>query len=488
MIAHLALLFAAAAAPVPCESLGNIDLPGVTITAAELRPAGPPPAGAPGQAPASLPAHCRVAAVLAPSPDSHIEMELWLPADDWNGKFQAVGNGGWAGTISTPAMASALREGYATASTDTGHRGGNALFGIGHPEKVVDYAYRAVHEMTVRSKALITAHYGRPPALSYWNGCSTGGRQALMSAQRYPEDFDGIVAGAPANAHSRLHASDMALTVELLRHPAGKIPASKLPMLHRAVLAACDALDGVRDGLLEDPRKCRFDPAVLQCRGEEGDACLTEAQVETVRKMYAPVRTPGGGTVFPGKAPGSESAWYMAGAEAPSPISVGTFQLTYQDGDWDWRTFDAGRDTRLAEERTGFINAVDPDLGRFKARGGKLLLYHGWNDTGIAPGNTIEYYESVVSALGPDQGDWLRLFMVPGMGHCSGGDGPDQAGFMAALERWREGGESPERITAYRVTGNRVEMSRPLCPYPRTAHYKGIGSVNDAENFECRLP
>ncbi len=415
-------------------------------------------------------------------------MELWLPAENWNGKFQAVGNGGWAGTVSTPAMAAALRQGYATASTNTGHRGGNALFGIGHPEKVVDYAYRAVHEMTVHSKTLIAAHYGRPAALSYWNGCSTGGRQGLMSAQRYPGDFDGIVAGAPANAHSRLHASDMALTVALLREPSGKIPASKLPLLHRAVLAACDGLDGVRDGLLEDPRKCRFDPAGLLCRGEEGDACLTEAQVGTVRKMYAPVRTPGGEVVFAGKAPGSESAWHMLGAASPSPISTGTFQLTYQDAAWDWRTFDAERDTRLAGEKTGFVDAVDPDLGRFKARGGKLLLYHGWNDTGIAPGNTIEYYESVRSALGPDQGDWMRLFMVPGMGHCSGGDGPDQADFMAALERWREGGESPKRITAYRVANNRVEMSRPLCPYPLTARYKGFGSVNDADSFECTGP
>ena len=468
----------------------------IQITSAELVPSGPAasPAGA-GAAPAGktpgaasapiLPAYCRVAAVLTPSPDSHIEMELWLPAETWNGKFQAVGGGGWAGTISTSAMVSALREGYATASNDTGHKGGNALFGIGHPEKVTDYAYRAVHEMTAWSKTLIEAFYGQKPRLSYWNGCSTGGRQGLMEAQRYPEDYDAVIAGAPANYHSHLHVADIALAVPLMKDDALKVPPAKLDLLNKAVLAACDELDGVKDGLLQDPVKCKYDPAVLLCKSGDRADCLTAGQVETIKRAYAPITTKSGEIVFPGKSHGSEYSWSLNSSQ-PSPVSAGTMILTYQDADWDWKTFDLERDLKLADERTGFINAVDPDLSAFKARGGKLLLYHGWDDMGIAPGNTVNYYTQVQTKLGSKEDGWMRLFMVPGMGHCSGGRGPDQADFMSALERWVEGGAAPDSITAHRVSGNRVETSRPLCPYPQTARYKGIGSINAAANFECR--
>lgn len=487
------LLATAATAQTPCRDLETVSLPGTTITRAELIPAGPykPPPGAPAFPPPpslDLPAYCRVAAVLKPSPDSHIEMELWLPSEDWNGRFQAVGNGGFAGTISYSAMATALRERYATASTDTGHKGANALFGIGHPEKVVDYAYRSVHEMTVKSKALMHAFYGKGPRFSYWNGCSTGGRQGLMEAQRYPEDFDGIVAGAPANYHSHLHASDLAVSVPILKNPEQNLSRAKLEMLHRAVLEACDALDGVEDGILTNPHQCDFDPSSLLCRGEDSEDCLTRPQLEAVESVYAPSKMTSGEAIFPGKTMGSEAGWMVFNSKQPSPVSLGTFHLTYQDPDWDWRTFDKDRDTVLADEKTGFINAVDPDLRAFKARGGKLILYHGWNDTGIAPDNTVNYYSSVLSAMGPGQDDWLRLFMVPGMGHCSGGPGPDQANYMSAMERWREAGIPPDRITAYHVTGNRVDMTRPLCPYPRVAVYTGTGSTNDAANFVCRMP
>ena len=454
--------FAAAA---DCAGLKARSGPGINITSAEIVPAGPAasPAGkAPGAAPApALPAYCRVAAVLTPSSDSHIEMELWLPAETWNGKFQAVGGGGWAGSISTPAMASALREGYATASNDTGHQGGNALFGIGHPEKVVDYAYRAVHEMTVWSKTLIEAFYGQKPRLSYWNGCSTGGRQGLMEAQRYPEDYDAIIAGAPANYHSHLHVGDLALNIPVMKDDALKVPAAKLDLLNKAVIAACDELDGVKDGLIENPEKCKYDPAALLCKGGDQADCLTARQIETIKRAYAPIITKSGEIVFPGKSYGSEYSWNLSGSQ-PSPVSLGTMILTYQDANWDWKTFDLERDLKLADERTGFINAIDPDLSAFKARGGKLLLYHGWDDMGIAPGNTVNYYTQVQSRLGAKEYDWMRLFMVPGMGHCSGGRGPDQANFMSVMERWVEGGAAPDGITAHRVSGNRVEMSRPL--------------------------
>jgi feruloyl esterase len=487
------LCTATALAQTPCRDLNTVSLPDTTITSAELIPAGPykSPANAPAFPPppsVDLPGYCRIAAVLHPSPDSHIEMELWLPDKEWNGKFQGVGNGGFAGTISYSAMAEALREGYATASTDTGHKGANALFGIGHPEKVIDYAYRSVHEMTVKSKTLIGAFYGSRPNVSYWNGCSTGGRQGLMEAQRYPEDYDGIIAGAPANYHSHLHASDLAVAVPILKNPESNVPRAKLEMLNRAVLNSCDALDGVKDGILTNPRQCDFDPAFLLCRGGDSENCLTQPQLDAVKSVYAPTRFSTGEIIFPGKAKGSETTWMVFNTKQPSAVSMGTFQLTYQDADWDWRTFDRDRDTALADEKTGFINAIDPDLKAFEARGGKLLLYHGWSDFGIAPGNTINYYSSVLSAMGSGQDNWLRLFMVPGMGHCRGGDAPDQADYMSAMERWRESGIAPDRITAYHVTDNRVDITRPLCPYPQVAVYTGTGSTSNSENFSCRAP
>jgi len=491
----LILMFVAvnASAQIPCGDLAQVSLPGTTVTAAELVPSGPysPSSKMPrfSQAPSiTLPEYCRVAAVLEPSADSHIEMELWLPATGWNGKFQAVGNGGFAGSISFPAMASALQQGYATASTDTGHKGGNALFGIGHPEKVVDYAYRSVHEMTVQSKALIGRFYGELPKLSYWNGCSTGGRQGLMEAQRYPQDYDGIIAGAPANYHSHLHASDLAVAVPIIKHPSSNLSPEKLAMLHERVMQSCDMLDGVEDGILQSPDACKFDPAALLCKGEAADNCLTPPQIEAVKSIYAPVRFSSGEIIFPGKAVGSETSWMMFNTSQPSSVSLGTFHLTYQDAQWDWRTFDKDRDTVAADEKTGFINAIDPDLRTFKERGGKLILYHGWNDFGISPYNTVNYYSSVLSELGPDQGDWLRLFMLPAVGHCSGGQGPDQADYMDALERWREEGTPPESIIAQRRVNNSVEMTRPLCPYPQVAVYRGEGSTDEAGNFACRLP
>jgi feruloyl esterase len=483
-----------AAAQTPCENLKSLTLPDSTILAAESIAAGlykPPSLGFPGApqpAAIDLPAYCRVAAVLKPSPDSEIGMELWLPAENWNGKFQAVGNGGWAGSISFAAMASALREGYATASTDTGHKGMNAVFGIGHPEKVVDYAYRSVHEMTVKSKTIMAAFYGKNPRLSYWNGCSTGGRQGLMEAQRYPEDFDAILAGAPANYHSHLHSVELAIAAPVLKDSSSSVSKAKLTILNKAVLAACDKLDGVKDGLISDPTQCHYDPSALLCRNGDSDDCLTAPQLKAVKRVYSTTKMKNGDLIFPGKAPGSELDWSVLNSKQPPMMQAGTFQLTYQDPNWDWQTYEADRDTALADQKTGFINAINPDLKAFKARGGKLLLYHGWNDWGISPYNTVNYYSSVLAKMGDKQDNWLRLFMVPGMGHCSGGPGPNQADFMSAIERWREGNTPPDKITAYLVNNNRVDMSRPLCPYPQVAKYKGVGSTNDAAGFSCVAP
>ena len=411
-----------------------------------------------------------------------------MPAENWNGKFQAVGNGGWAGTISFPAMATALQEGYATASNDTGHKGGNALFAIDHPEKLVDFAHRSVHEMTVKAKALITAYYNRGPRLSYWNGCSTGGRQGLMSAQKYPEDFDAIVAGAPANYQTHLHAWDLSVSVPVLKDPSSAVPAAKLEVVTRAVVNACDARDGVADGVLNNPTACTFDVASLQCKAGDAADCLTPAQVTAVKRVYAPAKTSSGHVVFPGKALGSEAGFspYVGGQQAPG-VSVGSFQLAYNDAKWDPLAFDLNRDLTVVDEKVGaIVNAVNPDLGAFKARGGKLILYHGWNDTAISPGNAIDYYSSVLKRMGGRQDDFVRLYMAPGMNHCRGGIGPNQVNWMAALERWREAGVAPDRVEAYRVTNNRVDMTRPLCPYPQVAQYKGTGSTNDAANFVCK--
>ena len=480
----------------PCEGLKSLAIANATITAAESVPAGPyqtPGRGGPGgtQPPIMLPAHCRIAAVLTPSADSHIEIELWMPETDWNGKFEAVGNGGFIGAIQFPAMAQALHEGYATAGSDTGHKGNSASFALGHAEKMIDFAYRAVHEMTVKSKALIAEYYGRQARLSYWNGCSTGGRQGLKAAQRFPEDFDGILAGAPANYETHLHAWTVAIGMDAIKDDKNILPASTYPIINKAVLAACDTKDGVKDGLLNDPRACKFDPGTLLCSGSNAGNCLNADQVEAVKKIYAPLKWKSGALIFPSYEPGSELAWaLLVGGDAPNSIGQDTFMyLTYGDPKWDWHTFDADRDTAAADKKDdGVINAIDPDLSKFKARGGKLLMYHGWADTAIAPENSINYYSSVLKKMGSQQDDWYRLFMAPGMQHCGGGAGPNQINWMGALERWRESGTAPDSIIANHVSGSNVDMSRPLCPYPQVAVYKGTGSTNDAANFSCTAP
>jgi feruloyl esterase len=268
------------------------------------------------------------------------------------------------------------------------------------------------------------------------------------------------------------------------------VSAPKLAALNKAVMAACDAADGVKDGLLNDPRKCKFDPATLSCKsGEDRDDCLTPAQIESVKLVLSPAKKKSGELIFPGKEPGSENTWTMLSQRTPNPgdLSQGTFQYaTYQDANWDWHTFDLDRDTAAADEKFGYVNATS-DLNAFKNRGGKLLMYHGWSDTAISPENSINLYTSIVQKTGSKSDNWIKLYMIPGMGHCQGG-GTDQFNKMAVLERWRESNSTPDAIVAAHVTGNNVEMTRPLCPYPQVAAYKGVGSTNDAANFSCKAP
>jgi feruloyl esterase len=489
-------------AQTPCENLKSLSTPGTEFTAVETVAAGPyqPPAGAgrgaggpvapaggPAVQPRILPAHCRIAAILRPSTDSDIKMELWMPTENWNGKFQMVGNGGWAGIISFPQMAAALREGYATASTDTGHEGGNGMFALGHPEKIVDFGWRAVHETVVKSKALIKAYYGESSKYSYWNGCSTGGRQALVEVTKFPDDFDGVLAGAPANPHIHLHAAGVERSMEMMKNPGGALSQANVEMLHKAVLAKCDALDGVKDGLIGDPSKCHFDPASLRCKGEETEGCLTAAQVETVKIVFADVKTKKGEIIWTGFQPGGELQ-YAALKSVPTQPGGGWDSiriLGHQDADYDFHKFDLDSDVELAD-KSG-IDAHTYDLSPFKKHGGKLLLYHGWADQAIPPGNTVNFYSAVLDKMGPDQSDWLRLFMVPGMQHCSGGQGTDQFNKMAVIERWREAGVAPAQIVAAHVTNGQVEMTRPLCPYPQVAVYKGSGLTDDEGNFTCKI-
>ncbi len=441
----------------------------------------------PGAALKSLPAFCRVAATLAPSKDSEIKIEVWLPASGWNGKFQAIGNGGWSGAIGYAALARALVQGYATASTDTGHSGGSGSFALGYPEKLIDFAYRAVHEMTVRSKAIVSAYYGNGPKFSYWNGCSSGGKQGLKEAQRFPADFDGIIAGAPANYWTHLVAGSLWIAQAVHKDEASYIPASKYPLIHKAVLEASDAMDGVKDGVIEDPTRCRFDPKVLECKGSDSSMCLTPPQVEAVRKIYGPARNPRTGQeIFPGLEPGSELGWGgLAGPQA-FPIASDHFKyVVFKDPNWDWRTINFDTDVALADKiDDGMLNAMDPDLKAFIGHGGKLLMYHGWNDQLISPQNSINYYRSVAETL---RGS-VRLFMVPGMNHCAGGDGTSTFDAVGALEQWVEQKHAPEQILASHMTNGTpgiVDRTRPLCPYPQVAQYKGSGSTDDAANFVC---
>jgi feruloyl esterase len=496
-----------AAAP-DCEPLSKLALPGATITEARSVPAGAltPPEGKPIP---DLPSFCRVAGVIKPSSDSNIQFEVWMPGSGWNGKFQGIGNGGFAGSISYGGLAGAVRRGYATASTDTGHRasGTDASWARNHPEKIVDFGYRAIHETAAKAKAIIHAFYGEAPRRSYFSSCSNGGRQALMEAQRYPDDYDGIIAGAPANFWTHLliqFAWDIQATMQ---DPAAYIPAAKLPAIEAAVLGACDALDGVKDGVLDDPAKCHFDPSQLVCKGRESDACLTASQAGALKKIYAGPRDSKGRQIMPGFSPGAETGdggWGLW-ITGPSPgkslqFDFGTqffANMVHGNPAWDFHTFNVDRDLKAADDKFApILNATDPDLQRFQQRGGKLILYHGWSDAAIPPVNAINYYQSVVAKMGAgNTGPFLRLYMVPGMQHCGGGPGPNSFGQSgvaqgdplhdvdAALERWVEQGVAPDYVIA--TGGNRT---RPLCPYPEVARWKGSGSTDDAANFTCAKP
>ena len=489
--AVLAAFVPSTAVAATCESLTRLSLLHGTVTMAQDVAPGAfsPPAGRAGRPPgganvfARLGQFCRVAVTLKPAPQSQIKAEVWLPSTGWNGKLQVVGNGGFAGTISHAAMATALAAGYAAASTDTGHTGPSSNT-FANEDALIDFAHRAIHETTAAAKATVGGFYGNAPRLSYFNGCSTGGRQALTAAERYPEDFDGIVAGAPASYSSKQTFGQIWF-YQPLAEPSTALSRERLTVLHEAVMNACDTLDGARDGVLEDPLACTFDPGVLACQqGSASASCLTPTQVDAVRKIYAGAsNTKTGEKVFPGLERGSELGW--------SPVPVGYAAdyfkfIVFKDPNWDPKTLNF--DSHLAESTKPanlVFDANDANLNRFTGRGGKLVMYQGWAEPGIPPRNIVTYYGNVQKQT-KGAADAVRLFMVPGMGHCGGGNGASTFDMAAVLDAWRDGGKAPEQVAASRVRDGKVDRTRPLCAWPKYAVYTGSGSVDEAASFVCK--
>jgi len=493
-------LATAMTAPCTLETFAALDLPETTITLAESLPAGPNPAPV---GTIALPI-CRVRGIIAPA----ITFEVWMPTENWNEKFQGVGNGGLAGSISYSALRDGISHNYATASTDTGHSS-NAP---GDPwwtnaQQIKDYGYRSIHEMTVKAKAIVEAFYdGDAPHNSYFVGCSTGGRQGFMEAERYPEDYDGIIAGS--NVHRVIQLRARHVWTWQCNHldttEAHAIPTSKLPVIFNSVVATCDALDGLVDGQVDDPRRCDFNPKSLLCTGADDGTCLTAPQVETLECMYAGPRNPvTGEQIYPGIPMTSELDLGGSIGVRPNPAYTTFFNYTvFEDPDFDFRTFNFATDVTYAltkefgGETLEFIhNAVNPDLSNFKARGGKMIIWHGWSDPLPSAVDTIRYYENALATFGHGQGqdykteEFLRLFLLPNVGHCGGSNpgGPNVLDPLTALEQWVEGGVAPDKIIASRITDGVVTRTRPLCPYPQVARYVGSGSIDDAENFTCEL-
>ena len=493
------------AADEKCEALKQESFTNTTITLAEGVDAGAfkaPAGGFPGFGAdySTLPAFCRVTGSIKPTSDSDIQFELWLPQEGWNGRFMQTGNGVAAGSIVISSMAQPLAGGYAVTNTDTGHKGGGDDFSwaVGHAEKVIDYGYRAVHELTVVGKEITTAYFGKAPEKSYWNGCSTGGRQGLMEAQKFPNDYDAIIAGAPAAnwtslvTYSALGESNIG--------PGRRLGMDKLGLLKNTAVQTCDALDGVEDGVISLPESCPFDPVILQCGEGHTGQCLTEDEVAFARSYYAGIVDSMGKVYYPGTGPGSEQLW----AAVASPMfNIGTNfyrDVVLNDKNWDVKTLNIDDHLPMAIEADGGnITAMDPDLSAFIEQDGKLILYHGTIDGLISYGNTVNYYESVVDTLGKDAiEDNVKLYIVPGMSHCSGGDGAFIVDWLGAMEAWVEEGKEPGTLQATRpdvipgafgappTTG--TGFTRPLCVYPEVGLYKGEGDNTDAANFECRVP
>jgi Tannase and feruloyl esterase len=522
-IAIGAVVFSAsAAAATDCEGLAGKNFGDASITAANSIA---PPFNIAGKDPPTPVSvnkpFCRVEGVLKPSADSDIKFEVWLPPESaWNGKYQGVGNGGFAGSLIYRSMDRSLEAGYAVSGTDTGHSGGplDAAWALGHPEKIVDFGWRAIHETAAVSKAIIEAYYGKPPVHAYFSGCSNGGREALMEAQRFPRDYDGIVAGAPANFWTKL-LTNAVWTEQALNQPNGWLSPEKLLIVTKAVLAICHG----EGGYLDDPAQCHFDPSSLVCKVGESSECLSESEVVTLRKIYSGAEDADGKSIFPGYPPGSESGpgtWvrWISGSDPKrtaatllNGFGTGYFaNMVFEKADWHIDGQNVNDALAAADKATAqALDAADPDLNAFNAAGGKLIQYHGWNDAAIPAQSSINYYQSVAAKM--DQGgsvrSFYRLFMAPGMDHCGGGVGPNAVNgvfglpspsldpahdVVAALAHWVEDGVPPDHIIATRYYDNDptkgIEAQLPWCAYPATARYSGQGNRSSATSFFCAGP
>lgn len=485
----LLLLPSLAAAQDTCAALAAPGVfPNTTITSARQVAAG-------GEG--GLPAYCEVQGTISPVPGSRVGVIYRLP-EQWNGKVLGIGGGGFAGNMSLQGAATGLSRGYAVIQNDMGHASSGSLepaFAVTTPgqpntEAIVDFGHRATHVATTVGKQVVARRYGRQPAHAYWEGCSTGGRQGLAEVQRYPDDYDGVIAGAPV--YTPLVYSNAMLRVQAFHaRPESNLDPAHVPLIQQAVLAACDATDGVADGILTDPRACTWDPGVLQCTGAAGPGCLTPAQVATVRRVYAGVKTRDGRDAAMPLMRGGESDWVsrMVGTpEMPRGLNaqLGAPFMAYivrNDPAYDFMTFDPERDMAALDGglAAAHVHQQKTDIAPFVSRGGKLLLWHGFNDPGPSPLSTIAYYEGVRRQV-PAAADHVRLFLAPGVLHCRGGAGPDRFDALTALERWVEQGVPPASMVATKANS---PLSRPLCPYPQLPRYKGTGDTNDAANFSC---
>jgi feruloyl esterase len=510
-----------------CESLASLSLPNITVTAAQPIPAGNYTAAS-GQTYSNLPTFCRVAATATPTSQSGINFEVWMPpAATWNGIFRGEGSGGSAGAITFALMANAIQRNYATMSNDNGHTGSNWSFSL-QPERVNDFGHRAQHVTTVAARAIINAFYQKPPNFSYFYGCSQGGHHGLMEAQRYPEDYDGIVAGAFAGIDwTALMFGELWTGVNSsVKGPDYDLPQTQLNLLTNAVVVQCGRQDGgvASDPFLNDPRDCHFDPSTLQCTsGQDPSTCLTATQIQAVQAIYQGASNPRTHQqIWPGFLPGSETFWrevLVGNPHAPGGSSASFFKDGVFAGQSNFNYLDINFDSDVAltnnkpagsgETWQEALDANNPDLGAFRRRGGKLLMYHGFADPFVTPLGSLDYYTAMIGANGHGQGavketqSFARLFMAPGVTHCGGGpganvfNGPDNLGgpedsdhdVFLALRKWVEQGIAPTRIIGTKYVGDNpahgVDFTRPMCPYPQQARYRGAGATIDAANFAC---
>jgi feruloyl esterase len=501
-----------------CESLVSAKIPDTTITSAKSIPAGTyTPPGSSTSYP-DLPAFCRVTATISPVADSSIGIELWLPKTAWNGRYQQVGSHGWGGVIEWGEMAPQLQKGFATGATDDGHVNNTTNpfyvgWEFGHRTKLIDYAWRAVHQLAEKAKLVIADYYGNAPQYTYFNGCSNGGRQGLIDAHDFPNDFNGVLIGGTASNATHGGTEQLVVSINLKNSGIeGTKGADILTLVQNAATKACgEVLNGVNDGLIIDPERCHWDPHTLVCKqGQDRSTCITPAQADAIAADVAPLRDPVTGQwEFSGMSRGSEFNQLAFGYnEGLAPYAISLYQVAYQDPNWDGSTFNLHDDLPVLDKEVGVVNLTNTDFSDFAAAGGKLIQWHGWADAAFMPGWETLFYDSVVDVTGggslKDVQDSYRLFMMPSVGHCGTGPGPDDIGAenqtpvspdpehdaVAALQDWVENGVAPQKFiaTGFKVDddpSSGIEIQRPICPYPAQAIYNGSGNIHVASNFHC---